>query len=83
VATAEVKTGLDGSDILAVTTSFLGEAERETDLEDCLGLSSESKSLGSRVIVLAAEDFVGANNRDLVGSRWEDDEAKGWGPLAR
>jgi hypothetical protein len=78
VATAEVKTGLEDSGSLAVTTSFLGEMDRETDPERGLTLElSESKSSRSRLIARAAEDFVGANKRDLAGSRCEDRAAKG------
>ncbi|KAJ7914563.1 hypothetical protein B0H13DRAFT_1872821 [Mycena leptocephala] len=80
----KVKIGLDDPGSFAVTTSFLGETERETEVEICpdLGLSRSSSSR-SRLIARAAEALVGANKRNLAGSRCGVGWAKGRGPLAR
>jgi hypothetical protein len=70
VATVEVKIGLDDPGSFAATTSFLSETDRETDVEICLDPSlSGSSSSGSQLIARAAEALVGANRRNLAGSR--------------
>jgi hypothetical protein len=84
VATAGLGTGLGGWKSWVVTVSFLGDSDRETDLDVGLTLwESDSRMSKSREIAHAANALVGASKRDFNESRWDIGTAKGLRPLAQ